>query len=120
MRSILVNHRTPRCPSTSTECSQLLRPCYVRDMCRRLPYCDFDCYLRYEMKKLSIPRLAVTHADDGPATNYPVPLGTITSLAAASCWSYAIPISAVSISLIEAALRMSELITMEKSSHRPR
>jgi hypothetical protein len=51
MRFILVNHRVPRHPSTCSECLQSLGLGYVRDMSRRLPYCDFGCYLRYEKKK---------------------------------------------------------------------
>jgi hypothetical protein len=119
MRFILVNRRTPRRHSTCIECSRSLGSSYVRDNSRRL-YCDFDCYLRYEIKDLSMSWLSVTRNDRGPVANYPLTLGTITSLAAASCWCYAIPISAVSISLIEAALRMSELITMERLPHSPR
>ena len=114
MTLILVNQRTPRCHSTCAECSRSLGSGYVRDMSGRL-YCEFNCYLRYEMKNLSMPWLAVTHADH----DYTVPLGTITSLAAVLCWSYAISISAISITLIEAALRMSELITMERLPHSP-
>lgn len=54
MRFILVNHRVPRRPSTCSECLQSLGPGYVRDMSRRLSYCDFSCYRRYEKKNLSM------------------------------------------------------------------
>jgi hypothetical protein len=115
MRFILVNHRIPCRPSTCAECSQSLGPGYVRDVPTRRPYCGFDCYLRYEMKSLTMPWLAVTRLDHGPATNYRAPLGMITSLAAVSYWWYAIQISAVSVSMAEAALRMRELLPAEAS-----
>jgi hypothetical protein len=64
-----------------------------------------------------MPWLAVTCANHGPAAAYTGALEMITSLAAASCWCYAMPISAVSLSLIEAALRMRDLRTLEGVSN---
>jgi len=52
-----------------------------------------------------MPWLAITRADHGPSMNYPAQLGMITTLAAASCWCYAIPMTVASISLVEGALR---------------
>jgi hypothetical protein len=60
-----------------------------------------------------MPWLTVTRADQRPSTNYPAQLGMITSLTTASCWCYAVPITVFSISLVEAALRMHELMAME-------
>jgi len=117
MKFVLVNHRTPCRESTCTECSKPLGPGYVRDVPTQRTYCDCDCYLRYQMTSLSMPWLAVTRANHGPAAAYTGPLEMITSLAAASCWCYAMPISAVSISLIEAALRMRDLMTQEGVSN---
>jgi len=61
-----------------------------------------------------MPWLAITRADHGSSTNYPAQLGMITSLAAASCWCYTIPMTVASISLVESALRMHDLIAAER------
>jgi hypothetical protein len=114
MKFILVNHRTPLGPSTCIECSRSLGPGYLRDVSTQRPYCDHHCYLRYEAKSLFMPWLAVTRADHGPSTNYPAQLGMFASLATASCWFYAIPITVASISLFAGALRMHELMTAER------
>jgi hypothetical protein len=114
VKFILVNHRTPCGSSTCTECSQSLGPGYLRDVSTRRPYCGFDCYLQYEMKSLSMPWLALTRADHGSATNYRDPFGMISSLAAVSCWCYAVQMGAVSMSVAEAGLRMRELLTADE------
>jgi len=113
MKFILVNHRTPCGPSTCIECSRSLGPGYLRDVSTQRRYCDQHCYLRYETKRLFMPWLTVARADQGPSTNHPAELGMMISLATASCWCYAIPITALSISLVEGALRMHELMTAE-------
>jgi len=114
MKFILVNHRTPLSPSTCIECSRSLEAGYLRDVSTQRKYCDHHCYLRYEAKSLFMPWLAITRADHGPSMNYPAQLGMITSLAAASCWCYAIPMTVASISLVESALRMHDLIAAER------
>jgi len=114
MKFILVNHRTPRSPSSCIECSRSLETGYLRDVSTQRRYCDHHCYLRYEAKSLFMPWLAITRADHGSSTNYPAQLGMITSLAAASCWCYAIPMTVASISLVESALRMHDLIAAER------
>jgi hypothetical protein len=63
-----------------------------------------------------MPWLAAIRADHGPATSYPAAFRFMVSLAAASCWLYAIPITAASISLVDTALRMHELIAAEEYS----
>jgi len=60
-----------------------------------------------------MPWLAAMRADHGPVTGFPAPFRLMVSLATASCWFYAIPITAASISLVETALRMQELIAAE-------
>jgi hypothetical protein len=114
MKFVLVNHRTPCGPSTCIECSRSLGPGYLRDVSTQRPYCDYHCYLRYESKSLFMPWIALTCADHGHSTNYPAQFGMFTSLAAASCWCYAIPITVFSMSLVEGALRMHELMTAER------
>jgi hypothetical protein len=69
MRFILVNHRVPRPASTCSECLQSLGQGYVRDMSRRLPYCDFGSYRRYEKKNLSMVWVAAARAEHAPANN---------------------------------------------------
>lgn len=113
MKFILVNHRTPSRPSNCIQCARSLGAGYLRDVSTQRRYCDHDCYRRYQAKSLFMPWLAVTGADQGPVTNYPAQLETIAALATGLCWCYAIPITAVSISLMEVALRMHEPATVE-------
>ncbi|MBV9983056.1 MAG: hypothetical protein JO365_24200, partial [Bradyrhizobium sp.] len=40
-------------------------------------------------------------------------LGLMASLTAAACWGYALPLSAVAISLVQTALGMRDLMTKE-------
>lgn len=105
MKFILVNHRTPLGQSTCIQCSRSLGRGYLRDVSTQRPYCDYDCYLRYETKSLFMPWLAVTRSDPWPAPGYSAPLEMITSFAAASCWC--------SISLVEAAVRVGDWMTAE-------
>jgi hypothetical protein len=109
MKFVLVNHRTPLRPSTCSECARSLGSGYLRDVPTRRPYCDQHCYRRYQAKRPLMPWFAATGADHGPGTDYPAELRSVISFAAASCWLYAIPITALSISLVDAALCMHEI-----------
>jgi hypothetical protein len=113
MRFVLVNGRTPFQQISCVLCCEPIGAGYLRDVSTQRRYCDHHCYLRYEARSLFMPWLTVTRADQGPSTNYPAQLGMITSLAAASCWCYAMPITVFSISLVEGALRMHELMATE-------
>ena len=71
MRFILLNHSRPRRPSTSTKYFGSPGAGYVRDMSKRLPYCNVDRYLRCEMTGLSMPWCAITRTDHGLVTKRP-------------------------------------------------
>ena len=98
MKFILVNHRTPLDSSACAECSQSLVSGYLKAVSTRRPYCDYDCYRRYEARSLLTPWLTA---------DYAAPLQMMTSFAAASC--------CYSIAIASAALRVGELVTAEIS-----
>ena len=114
MKFILVNHRTPLSTVTCTECDRPLGTGYLREVSSQRPYCDHDCYLRYQAKNLFMPWLIVERDDHlppawrsagWPATPYVASCELIASFAAATCW--------YSISLAKAALRVGELMATE-------
>ena len=113
MKFILVNQRTPRSPSNCIECSRSLGTGYLRDVSTQRRYCNYHCYLRYEAKSFFMPWLAVSRSDRERSTSNPAQLRMIASLATASCLCYAIPITVASISMVEGALRMQELLAEE-------
>lgn len=105
MKFVLVNHRTPCGPSSCLECCRPLRSGYLREVATQRPYCDYDCYRRYEAKSLLMPWLAFAQAGREPVPAYSAHLDMISSFAAASCW--------YSIVVAKAALRVGELVTAE-------
>jgi hypothetical protein len=107
MKLIFVNDRIPLGPSSCFACSRSLGPGYLRDLSTQRPYCDYDCHARYQTASLFMPWLAATRADPWPAHRYSPPLELITSFAAASWWC--------SISLIEAGLRLGEMMASEET-----
>jgi hypothetical protein len=113
MKFVLVNHRTPLGPSACLHCSQPLGSGYLREISTQRPYCDHDCYRRDETRRLFMPWLAASGAGSVLAASHPVSLGLMASLAAAACWGYALPLSAVAISLVQTALGMRELMTAD-------
>jgi len=52
-------------------------------------------------------------AGSGLATYQPLSLGLMMSVAAVACWGYALPLSALSVSLVQAALGMRDLMAKE-------
>ncbi len=111
MKFVVVNHRTPLSAPACLHCSRPLLAGYLRDVSTQRPYCDYDCYRRDGTGRLIVSWFGATHAASAPATNHQASLGLMASLAAAACWGYAIPLSALSISLVQAALGMRELMT---------
>ncbi len=114
MKFILVNHRTPLCTVTCTECARPLGTGYLREMSSQRQYCDHDCYLHYQTKSLFMPWLVAERGDRRPAgwpsaawpaTPFVASYELIASFTAATCW--------YSISLAKAALRVSELMATE-------
>jgi hypothetical protein len=116
MKFVLVNHRTPLGPSACLHCSRPLGCGYLREISTQRPYCDHDCYRRDETRRMFSPFnswFAVPGAGSGLLTNHPLSFGLIMSLAAAASWSYALPLSALSVSLVQAALGMRDLMAKE-------
>ena len=113
MKFVLVNHRTPLGTPACLHCSRPLGAGYLREISTQRPYCDHDCYRRDETSRLFSPWFAVPGAGSGLATNQPLSLGVMMSLAAVACWGYALPLSAVAISLVQTALGMRDLMTKE-------
>jgi hypothetical protein len=113
MKFVLVNHRTPLGRSACLHCSRPLGPGYLREISTQRPYCDHDCYRRDETRRLFMPWLAASGAGSAFATGHPVSLGLMASLAAAACWGYAIPLSAMSVSLVQAVLGLREFMTAD-------
>jgi hypothetical protein len=111
MKFVVVNHRTPLCRSTCLHCSRSFGASYLRDVSTRKPFCDYDCYRSYQAGRLFMPWLAGTEAMSDSATNHAASLRLMASLAA--CWGYAIPLSTVSLSLLQAALGFRQLMTAE-------
>lgn len=105
MKFILVNHRTPCGSLTCIECRRSLGLGYLRDVSTQRPYCDYDCYLRYQAKSLFMPWLTVTRVDLGSTPGYLTHFEMVAACAEASCWC--------SIVLAKAALRVGELMTAE-------
>ena len=113
MKFILVNHRSPLQISACSECARPLEAGYLREVSSQRPYCNHDCYLRYQTKSLFMPWLTTEGSEHGPGANWPpswpasyvASYELITSFAAATCW--------YSISLAKAALRVSELLATE-------
>jgi hypothetical protein len=104
MKFILVNHRTPLDSSACAECSQSLGLGYLKAVSTRRHYCDYDCYLRYEARRLVTPWLNADRA---------APFEMMTLFLTASC--------CYSIAIVGAAQLVSELATTEISrSHRER
>jgi hypothetical protein len=113
MKFVLVNHRTPLGSSACLHCSRPLGVGYLRDISTQRPYCDHDCYRHDETNRLFSPWLAVPGAGVRLATNQSFSLGLMASLAAVACWGYALPLSALSVSLVQAALGMRDLMSAE-------
>jgi hypothetical protein len=113
MKFVLVNHRTPLGSSACLHCSRPLGVGYLREISTQRPYCDQDCYRRDETRRLFTPWLVAPAAASGLVTGHAASLGLMTSFAAAACWGYAIPLSAVAISLVQAALGMRELMSAD-------
>ena len=114
MKFILVNHRTPLCTVTCTECARPLDTGYLREVSSQRQYCDHDCYLHYQTKSLFMPWLVAERdhrrpagwpSAAWPATPYVASYELIAAFTAATCW--------YSISLAKAALRVSELMATE-------
>jgi hypothetical protein len=113
MKFVLVNHRTPLGTPACLHCSRPLGVGYLREISTQRPYCDHDCYRSDETSRLFSPWFFVPGAGSGPATNESFSLGLMMSLAAVTCWSYALPLSAFSVSLVQAALGMRDLMARE-------
>ena len=103
---MLVNHRSPRRESICHACSEPRESSYLRDVPTQRRYCNQDCYIRNKLMNLAMPWLSPGPAEDVAASLRS--LDSITSLAVGSCWSYAIQIGAVSLSLAEAFLHMHD------------
>jgi hypothetical protein len=107
MKFVLVNHRTPLGTPACRHCSRPLGAGYLREISTQRRYCDHECYRRDETNRLFgafNSWFAVPGAGAG--------LGVMMSLAAAS-WGYALPLSALSVSLVQAALGMRDLTAKE-------
>ena len=113
MKFVLVNHRTPFGTPSCLHCSRPLGVGYLREIASQRPYCDHDCYRRDETRRLFTPWLPAPGATSGLATGHAASLGLMASLTAVACWGYALPLSAVAISLVQAALGMRELMTSD-------
>jgi hypothetical protein len=113
MKFVVVNHRTPLCRSTCLHCSRLFGASYLRDVSTQKPFCDYDCYRKYAADRLFMPWFDGTVAMPDAASHHVASLGLIASVAAATCWGYAIPLSAVSLSLLQAALGFRQLMAAE-------
>jgi len=111
MKFVLVNHRTPLGTSTCLHCSRPLGVGYLREISTQRPYCDHDCYRRDETSRMVSPWFFVPGAGSGIVTNQPFSLGVMMSLAALTCC--ALPLSALSVSLVQAALGMRDLMARE-------
>ena len=109
MKFVLVNHRTPLGTPACLHCSRPLGVGYLREISSQRPYCDHDCYRRDETSRLFSPWFVVPGA--GLATNESFSLGLMMSLTAMTCWSYALPLSALSV--FQAALGMRDLMARE-------
>ena len=113
MKFVLVNHRTPLGPSACLHCSRPLGAGYLREISSQRPYCDHDCYRRDETRRAFPPWFAASGPTSELATGHAASLGLMASLTAAACWGYALPLSAVAISLVQTALGMRDLMTKE-------
>jgi hypothetical protein len=113
MKFVLVNHRTPLGTPACLHCSRPLGAGYLREISTQRPYCDQDCYRRDEASRMFSPWFFVPGAGSGIVTNQSFSLGVMMSLAAVTCWSYALPLSALSVSLAQAALGMHDLMAKE-------
>ena len=111
MKFVLVNHRTPLGTPTCLHCSRPLGVGYLREISTQRPYCDHDCYRRDETSRMVSPWFFVPGAGSGIVTNQPFSLGVMMSLAALTCC--ALPLSALSVSLVQAALGMRDLMARE-------
>ncbi|UVO30585.1 hypothetical protein [Bradyrhizobium arachidis] len=100
MKFILVNHRTPDGASICIGCRQSLETGYLRDMATRQHYCDYDCYRRYQEKRLGVHWFTIKWSIDRLAQEYLTHLGTVVSFAAVPFWC--------SIVLAKAAMRLGE------------
>ena len=49
MKFVLVNDGAPRAPSTCAHYSTSIGTSYLRDLSSKLPYCDYECYLRHKL-----------------------------------------------------------------------
>lgn len=105
MKFILVNRRTPCGVSCCAECHRPLGEGYVRDMSTRRPYCNYDCYLHEQTRRLFAPWRLWTESESGGAVDYSAQLRVLTSSIDASCW--------YSISIARAAMRVVRLMTAE-------
>src|SRR5262245_38409186 len=110
MRFVFVNDRKHLGQSRSVACSRAVRPDYTLDISSHRPYCDYDCHARHQsaclfMPSSFMPWLVATRADPWSARRHSPPLELITSFATASWW--------YSISLVEAGLRLGELMANE-------
>ncbi|MCA1458407.1 hypothetical protein I6F35_35415 [Bradyrhizobium sp. BRP22] len=70
--------KTPCDPSICSECRRSLRSGYLRDVCTRQPYCNYECYLRCRTKTLLAEWLAVPQGQ-GLAPDESVHLETLGS-----------------------------------------
>jgi len=116
MKFVLVNHRTPLDNPACLHCSRPLGAGYLREISTQRPYCDHDCYRRDETRRMFSPFnswFAAPGAGAGLPTSHPLSLGVMMSVAAAACWGYALPLSAFSVSLVQAALGMRDLMAKE-------
>jgi len=113
MKFVLVNHRTPFGTACCLHCSRPLGVGYLREISTQRPYCDHDCYRRDETRRLLTPWFAAHGPTSELATSHAASLGLMAQLMAAACWGYALPLSAVAISLVQATLGMRDLMTRE-------
>jgi hypothetical protein len=113
MKFVLVNHRTPLGSSACLHCSRPLGVGYLREISTQRPYCDHDCYRRDETRRLVMPWFAAPVATSDLAAGHAMSVGLMMSLAAAACWGYAIPLSAMSVSVLQAVLGLREFMTAD-------
>ena len=113
MKFVLVNHRTPFGSPACLNCSRPLGAGYLREIASQRPYCDHDCYRRDETRRLVMPWFAAPVAGPELVAGHALSLGLMASVAAAACWGYALPLSAVAMSLLQTALGMRELMTAD-------
>jgi hypothetical protein len=101
LKFMLVNRGLPADGSACSACAQPLGSSYLRHVPTRRPYCDYECYRRYQLTAMAMP------------WSDPSSIEAIAVWTAIASWSCMMQIGVLSRSLTEAFLRAHDLLLPE-------